>query len=252
VQRKSLQALLEQVAAGAVSSEEALARLRHWPLEDLGFARVDHQRGLRTAAAEVIFGGGKEPAEMAAIARAIAAQAGNLLITRASAAGFAAVRAELPEALFYARSGVITWRREAPPSLPGPVVVVSAGTSDGGVAEEAELTAEAMGCAVERIRDAGVAGLHRLLAELERLRRARVLIVVAGMEGALASVVAGLVAAPVIAVPTSVGYGAAFGGVAALLAMLNACAANVAVVNIDNGFGAGSMAAAICRKAGSQ
>ena len=239
--------LLEAVQAGAVPPEAAAERLRRLPFEDLGFARVDHHRRLRQGAAEVILGQGKSPEEVAAIARSLAEAGGNLLVTRASRGQFAAVQAALPEAAWHERARAITLEREPPPQGRGTVLVVSAGTSDGPVAEEAALTARMFGGPVEQIEDCGVAGLHRLLAELGRLQRARVLIVVAGMEGALASVVAGLVAAPVIAVPTSIGYGASFGGLAALLGMLNSCAANVAAVNIDNGFGAGYFAAAINR-----
>lgn len=239
--------LLRQVASGTVEPEAALEKLRALPFEDLGFARVDHHRHLRQGAAEVILGRGKTPEQAAAIAVALARRSPNLLITRADRAMFDAVRVALPGAAYHAAAGLIVLEREAPPTGRGTILVVSAGTSDAPVAEEAALTAGLLGGPVERLQDCGVAGLHRLLAEVERLQRARVVIVVAGMDGALPSVVAGLVAAPVIAVPTSIGYGASFGGVAALLTMLNACAPNVTVVNIDNGFGAGFVAAAINR-----
>jgi len=247
VEERQLREVLAAVQAGTLAPDAALERLRRLPFEDLGFARVDHHRRLRQGAAEVILGQGKTPLEVQAIARSLAAAGGNLLVTRSTPDQFAAVQAVLPEVRWHERPRAITLEREAPPPGRGTVLVVSAGTSDGAVAAEAALTARLLGGPVEQIEDCGVAGLHRLLAELERLQRARVLIVVAGMEGALASVVAGLVAAPAIAVPTSVGYGSSFGGLAALLGMLNSCAANVAAVNIDNGFGAGYLAAAINR-----
>lgn len=243
--------MLEQVAAGTLGPQAAAARieaaLRRAPFADLGFARVDHHRRLRQGATEVIFGRGKTPEQAAAIAAELASQSPNLLITRADAAMHAAVAAGLPAALFHPASGVITLEREAPPRGAAGVLVVAAGTGDLPVAEEAALTAHMLGGPVETIYDCGVSGLHRLLAEVERLQQARALVVIAGMEGALASVVGGLVEAPVIAVPTSVGYGVNLGGVTALLGMLNSCAANVSVVNIDNGFGAGFIAAAINR-----
>jgi len=247
VTESALRELLEQVAAGGLSPEAGLERLRRLPFEDLGFARVDHHRKLRQGAAEVILGQGKTPAQVAAIAGAVARHSPNLLITRADGAMYEAVRAELPEAEHHGLARAITLERAERVRGRGTVVVISAGTSDAAVAEEAALTADLLGGPVERVYDCGVAGLHRLLAETERLQRARVIVAVAGMEGALPSVVAGLVAAPVIAVPTSVGYGASFGGLAALLGMLNSCASNVSVVNIDNGFGAGFVAASINR-----
>lgn len=251
VDESSLRSLIEQVAAGAVAPAAACAelsaQLRQAPFEDLGFARVDHHRGLRQGAAEVIFGRGKTPEQVAAIAVAIAARAANLLVTRADAAMAAAVAAALPQSVYHPVAGAITLVRQPPVRGAGTVLVISAGTSDLPVAAEAALTADLFGGPVETLYDCGVSGLHRLLAELERLQRARVLVVAAGMEGALPSVVGGLVAAPVIAVPTSIGYGASFGGLAALLGMLNSCASNVSVVNIDNGFGAGFVAASINR-----
>lgn len=251
VRRNELAELLEQVARGALAPEAAAARveaeLRRAPFADLGFARVDHHRHLRQGATEVIFGRGKTPEQAAAIAVELASNSANLLITRADAAMHQAVAARLPQAEFHPRSGVITLERETAPQGAGRVLVVAAGTGDLPVAEEAALTAGLLGGPVDTLYDCGVSGLHRLLAEIERVQQARALVVVAGMEGALASVVGGLVAAPVIAVPTSVGYGVNLGGVTALLGMLNSCAANVSVVNINNGFGAGYIAAAINR-----
>ena len=243
-----LRTLLEQIAAGEVAPAAALERLRRLPFEDIGFARVDHHRSLRQGTAEVIFGLGKSPAQVAAIAAAAAAHAPNLLVTRADDAMFAAVTTVLPEARWHPEARAITLERAPRLRGRGTVLVVAAGTSDLPVAAEAALTADLFGGPVETIHDCGVAGLHRLLAEIERLQQAQVLIVAAGMEGALPSVVAGLVAAPVIALPTSVGYGASLGGLAALLGMLNSCASNVSVVNIDNGFGAGFVAASINRR----
>ena len=230
--------------------DDALASLRSLPYEDLGFAKLDHHRELREGFPEVVLGIGKTPAQVAVIAERISARSGRALITRVSAEHFAAVAALVPDAVYHADARLITVERDPAARVPG-VMVLCAGTADLPVAEEAAITAEMMGNAVERHYDVGVAGIHRLLDRIEQLRRARVLVVVAGMEGALPSVVAGLVSTPVIAVPTSVGYGASFGGLAALLAMLNSCAAGVAVVNIDNGFGAGYMAALINRGAGS-
>src|SRR5579883_985763 len=246
---ESLRALLEQVRGGDLSPDEALERLRLLPYEDLGFATLDHHRTLRRGFPEVVFSQGKTPAQVAAIMERLAARGDVVLATRATPEHFAAAQAVLPDARYHELARAITLERGAPrPRLDG-IAVVSAGTSDLPVAEEAVLTAELMGHAVDRIYDVGVAGLHRLLAQLERLRRARVVVVVAGMEGALPSVVAGLLDVPVIAVPTSVGYGAHFGGLAALLGMLNNCSGGVAVVNIDNGFGAGQLAAMINRTA---
>lgn len=240
-------ALLEEVRAGRASPAEALERLRLLPYEDLGFARLDHHRSLRRGFPEVILGEGKQPAQVAALAERLLAAAGRVLVTRASAAAWEEVRRALPEAEYNAVARTIVVRREPVPAPQAGVLVISAGTADLAVAEEAAITAETMDCAVERVYDVGVAGIHRLLDQWERLRRARVIVAVAGMEGALPSVVSGLVGVPVIGVPTSVGYGASFGGVAALLAMLNSCSAGVAVVNIDNGFAAGYLAALIAR-----
>ncbi len=244
----SLLKLLKRVAAGGVQPAAALDRMRHLPFENLGFARIDHHRALRRGLPEVVFGEGKSAEQIAAIGRRIVAAGTNLLITRLDAAKAGAVRRRL-RALDYradARIGMIV-REKLRPRGHGPIAIVSAGTSDVPVAEEAALTAEIFGNLVERLYDVGVAGLHRVTAHLEQLRRAAALIVVAGMEGALPSVVAGLVDRPVIAVPTSVGYGASLGGVAALLAMLNSCASGVTVVNIDNGFGAAFAATLINR-----
>ncbi len=247
---KDLRQLLESVQAGRVSPEAAVERLKHLPFEDLGFAKVDHHRALRQGFAEVVFGKGKTPQQIADIVRAMLRKKdsrSNVLVTRADAKSFAVVRKISRAAKFHALSGVITIERSAEITGKGTVVVVSAGTSDIPVTEEALLTSRLMGNRTEHLYDVGVAGIHRLLAHSEVLTQARVIICVAGMEGALPSVVGGLVAVPVIAVPTSVGYGASFGGVAALLGMLNSCASNVAVVNIDNGFGAACVASCINR-----
>ena len=246
---KQLQDLLDQVAAGTVdpttAKERLLGELRAQPYEDLGFARVDHHRSVRQGFPEVILGLGKTPPQIAAIAAEIVARGSTLLVTRASEAAYEAVRAKVPNATFHADAGLITLRQQDVTPGHGTIIVAAAGTSDLPVAEEAARTAELMGNEVTRLYDVGVAGLHRLLGERERLAAARVIIVVAGMEGALPSVIAGLVSAPVIAVPTSIGYGASFGGIAALLGMLNSCASGVSVVNIDNGFGAASIASLI-------
>jgi NCAIR mutase (PurE)-related protein len=244
-----LETLLNRLAHGEIDTATAQARLlaalQTQPFEDLGFARVDHHRALRQGFPEVILGVGKTPPQIAAIAAAIVRRGSTLLITRASAAAFAAVLDAVPKAIYHAEASLIELRQQDVPAGQGTVLVAAAGTSDLAVAEEAALTAEIMGNRVERLYDVGVAGLHRLLAAQAQLAAARVIIVVAGMEGALPSVVAGLVSVPVIAVPTSIGYGASFGGIAALLGMLNSCASGVAVVNIDNGFGAAAIASAI-------
>jgi pyridinium-3,5-biscarboxylic acid mononucleotide synthase len=244
-----LDRLLEAVRAGQTSPEDARARLGGYGSEELGFATVDHARELRTGWPEVVFGAGKTPDQVAEIAARIAARGQNVLVTRTTAESHRVLSARLPHAVHHETARCITV--EAAPSAPldGEVAVVCAGTSDLPVAEEAAVTATFQGARVTRIHDVGVAGIHRLLGRIPDLRRADVAIVVAGMEGALPSVVAGLIAAPVIAVPTSVGYGASFGGLAALLAMLNSCAAGLAVVNIDNGFGAGHLACTILRSA---
>ena len=246
---KQLQDLLDQVAAGTLEPAAAKALLidvlRAQPYQDLGFARVDHHRSVRQGFPEVILGLGKTPAQIAAIAAEVVARGSTLLVTRASDAAYESVRARVPNAVYHADARLITLRQQDITPGHGTIMVAAAGTSDLPVAEEAACTAELMGNEVTRLYDVGVAGLHRLLGERERLNAARVIIVVAGMEGALPSVVAGLVSAPVIAVPTSIGYGASFGGIAALLGMLNSCASGVSVVNIDNGFGAASIASLI-------
>ena len=247
---KHLRELLEAVRLGSVTSQQAIERLKHLPFEDLGFAKVDHHRSLRQGFAEVVFGKGKTPTQVAGIVRAMLRQKNsrqNILVTRADAKIFAAVKRVDRKAKFHASSGVLTIERSQEITGKGTILIVSAGTSDIPVAEEALLTAQMMGNRAEHLYDVGVAGIHRLLEHRENLTKARVIICVAGMEGALPSVVGGLVAAPVIAVPTSVGYGASLGGVAALLGMLNSCASNVSVVNIDNGFGAGYVASLINR-----
>jgi hypothetical protein len=248
VNPKDLEDLLRRVRDGAVSPENAAERLKNLPFEDLEFAKVDHHRALRRGFPEVVYGGGKAKGQVTAIVDRIAAQGQNVLVTRVSAEVHAAIAATHPDARYHEAARCVLLQVRATPPLPGRVAVVCAGTSDVPVAEEAAVTAEFHGATVERIHDVGVAGLHRLLAQGPALREAHVVIVVAGMEGALPSVVGGLVDAPVIAVPTSIGYGASFHGLAALLAMLNSCASGVAVVNIDNGFGAGYLASVILRK----
>ena len=244
-----LQKLLGLVRAGAidpaVASEQIGAAMRAAPFEDLGFARVDTHRELRQGFPEVILGLGKSPAQIAAIASRIVGRGQALLVTRAQVDAFEAVRAVVPTAAYHADARAITLAQGDIPRGRGTILIACAGTSDLPVAEEAAVTAELMGNTIDRLYDVGVAGIHRLLVERNRIQSARVVVVVAGMEGALPSVVAGLVKVPVIAVPTSVGYGASFGGVAALLGMLNSCANGVSVVNIDNGFGGGAMASLI-------
>jgi pyridinium-3,5-biscarboxylic acid mononucleotide synthase len=244
---ESIRALFDDVKLGKLTPDEAVERMRHMPFEDLGFAKVDHHRALRNGMPEVIFGEGKSPEQVAGIFERLAEHGTNVLATRASESQFAAVQKIVPEAEYRARPRAIVLRRDTQQYGKGRISVVSAGTSDIPVAEEALVTAELMGNQVEHLYDVGVAGIHRLLAHRESLTKARVVIVCAGMEGALPSVVGGLVGVPVIAVPTSVGYGAAFQGLAALLGMMNSCASNVTVVNIDNGFGAGYVASLINR-----
>jgi NCAIR mutase (PurE)-related protein len=243
----SILKLFQQVRRGKLSPDEAVTRLRHLPFEDLGFAKLDHHRSLRAGMPEVIFGQGKTPAQIAQIFARLAQHGGNILATRTTKQQFTAVRKKVRKAEYRELARAIVLQRDHKKYGKGTIAVVSAGTSDIPVAEEAVATAEVMGNDVEHLYDVGVAGIHRLLANRETLTRARVIIVCAGMEGALPSVVGGLVGVPVIAVPTSVGYGAAFEGVAALLGMMNSCASNVSVVNIDNGFGAGYVAALINR-----
>ena len=247
---RDIRRLLVRLQAGRLSVEDAIERLRHLPSEDLGFAKIDHHRALRQGFAEVIFGHGKTPRQVTAIVRGMLRPKDskhNILITRADERIYRAVRRVIAKAKFYPLAGAIAIRRNRVITGKGTILILSAGTSDIAVAEEAALTAEIMGNRVETVHDVGVAGLHRLMEHHEKIKSARVIICVAGMEGALPSVVAGLVACPVIAVPTSTGYGASFGGLTALLAMLNSCASNVSVVNIDNGFGAGRVASAINR-----
>ncbi len=242
-----LRVLLEEVRGGSTDIDAALTRLRHMPFEDLGFAKVDHHRALRHGIPEVIFGLGKAPEHVVAIAGKLLDHGGNVLITRTTPAMAEKVMAELPGGEYFPLSGAIRFWREKINHGKGKIAVVCAGTSDIPVAEEAQITAEVMGNEVESIHDIGVAGIHRLMNNRDRLAAARVVIVCAGMEGALPSVVGGMVSVPVIAVPTSVGYGASFHGLAALLGMLNSCSSNVTVVNIDNGFGAGYVASLINR-----
>jgi pyridinium-3,5-biscarboxylic acid mononucleotide synthase len=240
-----IESLLNEVREGRTDVAQALERLRHLPFEDLGFAKLDHHRALRTGMPEVIFAEGKTSAQVAVIFARMAQAGGNVLATRASRTVYDAVLAVEPRAEFHEAARAITLTQMQTAQGKGTVGVVCAGTSDLPVAEEAAVTARLMGNNVELTADVGVAGIHRLLAQQGMLKQARVLIVCAGMEGALPTVVGGLVNAPVIAVPTSVGYGASLGGVAALLGMLNTCSPNVCVVNIDNGFGAACIASLI-------
>ena len=237
--------MLEQFRGGEVSLEEMMSQLKALPYQDLGFAKIDHHRELRKGFPEVIFGQGKTPEQIATIAEALLENSDRLLVTRVDPDVAEQVQQRVPDVSYSPTARVIVVdRRNDPPQMPG-VVLVSGGTADLPVAEEATLTAELMDCQVERIFDVGIAGVHRLLDHLPSLQQARVIVAVAGMDGALPSLVAGLVEAPVIAVPTSVGYGASFQGIAPLLTMLNSCAPGVSVVNIDNGFGAGYLAALI-------
>lgn len=245
--KDQLRSLLEQVRSGAVEVEQALERLRHMPFESLGYATIDHHRAIRVGMPEVIFGKGKTVEQTAGIATRLLDRAANLLITRTNRETYEALRAICPEAEFFPLSGALRVWRDRSPRGKGKLLVVSAGTTDLPVAEEAVVTAEIMGNEVVQVHDVGVAGIHRLFGNYEKLAEARVIVVCAGMEGALPSVVGGMVSCPVIAVPTSVGYGASFHGLAALLGMLNSCASNVSVVNIDNGFGGGYVASLINR-----
>ena len=243
----SIRKLFEAVKGGKLSPDEAVERLRHLPFEDLGFAKVDHHRTLRAGMPEVIFGEGKTPAQTAGIFARLARHGTNVLATRASRAQYAAVKKKVRKVEYRELARCIVLQQDGTQYGKGAIAVVSAGTSDIPVAEEAVVTAELMGNDVQHLYDVGVAGIHRLLANREVLAKARVVIVCAGMEGALPSVVGGLIGVPVIAVPTSVGYGASFKGITALLGMMNSCASNVSVVNIDNGFGAGYVASLINR-----
>ena len=242
-----LERLLQSVRSDEISIADALSQLVHFPIHELGHSRVDTHRELRCGFPEAIFGAGKTADELVDIATVLEEAHGRFFMTRVHSEGARALLTRFPDAVFHERSKILELDRRPEREGTGRVLVVAAGTSDGPVAEEATLTARALGAHTELIEDVGVAGIHRLLAHTERLRSARALVVVAGMEGALPSVVGGLVDRPLIAVPTSVGYGASFGGLAALLAMLNSCAAGVTVVNIDNGFGAGYAAALINR-----
>ena len=240
--------ILDEYRSEQISDEEAANKLKHLSFEDIGYARVDHGRAARQGFPEVIFGQGKTSEQICGIFEKLLARSSNILITRTNEDVYGDIRNIYTDAEWHESAKLIRVRRDDTDMGIGEITVCTAGTSDIPVAEEAALTAEAMGNRVQRIWDAGVAGVHRILAERERLQRSRVVIVVAGMEGALPSVVGGLVSVPVIAVPTSIGYGASFNGIAALLGMLNSCASNVTVVNIDNGFGAGYSASLINRK----
>ena len=244
----SIKEILSAHASGVISTIEATESIKNLSYEDIGFARVDHSRAERQGFPEVIFGQGKTKEQTLGIFEKLIARAPNVLITRTTAEVFGAIRNSYTDAEWHESASLIRVRRDKTKLGVGEIAVVTAGTSDIPIAEEAALTAETMGNQVRRIWDAGVAGIHRILSEREILQNSRVVIVVAGMEGALPSVVGGLVKVPVIAVPTSIGYGASFGGIAALLGMLNSCASNVTVVNIDNGFGAGFAASLINRR----
>jgi len=243
----SIKKLFTEVKSGKLSPDAAVDRLRHLPFEDLGFAKVDHHRAIRAGMPEIILGEGKTASQVAKIFSRLAKHGTNVLVTRATPQQYAAVRKLVRKAEYRELGRCIVLRQDDTRYGKGTIAVVSAGTSDIPVAEEAVATAEAMGNSVVHFYDVGVAGLHRLLAHRAELTKSRVVIVCAGMEGALPSVVGGLLSVPVIAVPTSIGYGASFKGIAALLGMLNSCASNVSVVNIDNGFGAGYVASMINR-----
>lgn len=245
--KEYLMQILNGVAEGNTSPEDAAEILKDLPFEDLGFANIDHHRKLRTGYPEAVFCQGKKPQQIAEIMKGLADKNANVIGTRATLIDYEAVKAVLPEAEYFEDARIIALLRDRVPHSEGTIAVVTAGTADIPVAEEAAVTAEALGNKVVRIYDVGVAGIHRLFAKLDRIREARVVIVVAGMEGALASVVGGLVESPVIAVPTSIGYGANLGGISALLSMLNSCANGVGIVNIDNGFGAAYLASNINR-----
>jgi NCAIR mutase (PurE)-related protein len=243
--KSELEAVLEKVSRGRMSPRQALRKLRDYPYQDLGFAKVDHHRELRKGFPEIIYGQGKTDEQVLKIAREICRRGNSLLVTRAGPLIYRKIRRRIPGCLFNPLARTICLRKKRPSPGKGKIIVMTAGTSDIPVAEEAAVTCEMLGNETERIYDVGVAGLHRLIGEMDRVKKARLIIAVAGMEGALPSVVAGLVSVPVIAVPTSVGYGASFQGISALLAMLNSCPGGVAVVNIDNGFGAGYLASLI-------
>ena len=240
-----LQNILNKVSQGEMKPEAAMEFLKNLPFEDLGFANIDQHRNIRTGYPEAIFSQGKTPVQVAAIVKQMMKNNSNIMATRASKEVFESVREVAPDAIYHEQARIIVVKQKEVLISEKIIAVITAGTSDIPVAEEAAVTAETIGNKVDRIYDVGVAGIHRLLARTEQIRAANVIIVVAGMEGALASVVGGLVDKPVIAVPTSVGYGASFGGISALLTMLNSCATGVGVVNIDNGFGAGYLASNI-------
>ncbi|MDX1981364.1 MAG: nickel pincer cofactor biosynthesis protein LarB [Bryobacteraceae bacterium] len=246
--REHLKALLEDVRAGSLEIDSALERLRHMPYEDLGYAKVDHHRAIRNGMPEVIFGKGKSPEQVVGIAAKLLERGRNLLVTRATPEAAELLKRNFPEGEHFPLSGAFRVWHDRTMRGRGSIAVVCAGTSDIPVAEEAQVTAEVMGNEVVPIHDVGVAGIHRLFNNMDRISKAKVCVVVAGMEGALPSALGGLVACPVIAVPTSIGYGASFNGLAALLGMLNSCASNVTVVNIDNGFGGGYVAGLINRE----
>jgi len=246
--QNELEKLLNAFKSGDLDSRDAVERIKNLHFEDIGFARVDHSRAARLGFPEVVFGGGKTRSQIVGIVERLAQRSSNILVTRTDEGAYGEIRNVVTDAEWHESARLVRIRRDKTDRGVGPIAVVTAGTSDIPVAEEAALTAETMGNTVSRIWDAGVAGIHRVLAERSLLQRARVVIVAAGMEGALPSVVGGLVGVPVVAVPTSIGYGASFGGVAALLGMLNSCASNVTVVNIDNGFGAGFVASLINRR----
>ena len=245
--QQNLENLLRRLQAGEVNVAETIEKLKHLPFENLGFAHIDHHRAIRNGFPEVIFGRGKTPEQIAGIAEKLLERAANVLVTRTERSAFELVQQIETTAKFHESCGAISVIRDRTEHGKGTVAIVTAGTSDIPVAEEAAITVEAMGNQLLKLFDVGVAGMHRILSQREVLQAARVVICVAGMEGALPSLVGGLVSVPVIAVPTSIGYGASFGGVAALLGMLNSCASNVTVVNIDNGFGAGYVASLINR-----
>ena len=244
---QKLRDMLEQIRAGDLAIDEALRQLKHLPFESLGFATIDHHRALRTGMPEVIYGKGKTPEEVAEIAARLLARSANVLATRTPPGAYELLREQFPEAEFFPRSGALRVWRDRTMHGKGELLVVTAGTTDLPVAQEAVVTAEIMGNQVVEIHDVGVAGIHRLFANVERLQAARVIVAVAGMEASLPTAIGGLVSCPVIGVPTSVGYGAHFHGLASLLSMLNSCASNVSVVNIDNGFGGGYVASLINR-----
>jgi len=244
---REVEKLLDEVSRGTKTVGEALDVLRNFPYTDLGFARIDHHREMRTGYPEIVYCAGKSVAQVREIFRVMAGKENNVIGTRATKEMYNAVKKLTVKAVWYPEARIISVRKKKPEIPSTSIAVITAGTSDIPVAEEAAVTAELLGNKVVRIYDAGVAGIHRLVDKLPEIRRSRVIIVIAGMEGALASVVGGLVDVPVIAVPTSVGYGASFGGISALLAMLTSCSAGVTVVNIDNGFGAGFSASMINR-----